>query len=532
MKSPLRWFRLPSAAWVLLVAALFGLHVRRALTIPVTHDEALTYLRYVTGSWGGVIGHFDSNNHVLQTVLCKAIVGVFGVSVGTLRAAALLGALLFLIAWARIAVVVAGGGLGSVVLFGLAASNPLVVRQLSLARGYSLALAFFGVGLLALIPEGISILRRRRADGPERKVHPAVAAIAFSLSVAANLTLLFPCVGAAAAAIGLAWYSPKGERAGFRRWLRYGLPAACLAVAFLSVPVVHAVRRSLARRSEAKAPAAGILESAQKANYYLGELSTSGSLHALLGGSLGPAGATRAAVFLSALAGTAMAIFLVFGIRRYRGAARRLRARLRTRSTTAVLLAGSLFGSVAILAALHAAIGLPLPQARTGLPFLVLSPFAWAASILLLPRRARRAGSLLSALAGAALLIQFFRVSSRSDLIVPDSERMIEMLRGVSRGTTTPWRVSASWFAAPSLELYRRLDRADEIAPFEYRDPLCLAGADAAVLMGKDRISSSAGGFDEIFRDPRSGAEVVVSRRNAGMNAPCPPARLAERWSP
>jgi hypothetical protein len=519
-------FRIPGIAWALLVAVLFALSVRRAATLPVTHDEALTYLRYVAGDWRAVFGHFDANNHVLHTALCKLIVGTFGLSLGTLRAAGLFGALLFLVAAARIAAVVAGGGLGSAVLFGVAATNPLVVRELSLARGYSLALAFFGLGLLALIPGGFGPSRRESGHRlAAAEIHPAAAGIAFALSTAANLTFLFPCLGAAAGAGWLSLSSPFPRRGRIRAWVRLGLPAAGLAMALLAVPAYQAARRGLARRTIA-GTSANVLQTAQKANYYLGEPSTAGSIRTLLGGSLGEAGTTRLAAWLLAFAFAAIAVFLAVGIR--------WAWRITPRPRIAVLFGSSLFGTAAILALLHVAIGLPLPQARTGLSFLVLFPFAWGASVVLLPSRVRRAAIPLSVLAGAVVVVQYARVASRSDLVVPDSERMIEALQSSAGASASPWRVGASWFVAPNLEFSRRLLRARAVAPIEYREPLCVDDFDAYVLLGKDAALADSVGLDVIFRDARSGAVVAIptGRGNrAQASRDCPPARALEKWS-
>lgn len=510
-----------------LVAALFAFNLWRAATVPVTHDEALTYLRYVAGDWGAVFGHFDANNHVLHTVLCKLIVEAFGLSMWTLRAAGLLGALLFLAVAARIAFVIAGARFGSAVLFGVAAANPLVVRELSLARGYSLALGFFGVGLLALIPGGLGRSRRepgnRLAAGD---LHATAAGIAFGLSAAANLTLLFPCLGALAGAGLLSWLSPSSRDGRFRGWIRPGIPAAALALALLAVPAFHAARSGLARRMVEGKPAS-VLRTAQETNYYLGAPTTAKSIRSLLGGSLGTGAATRLAVWLLALALAAMAFVLAVGI----GRSRRVTPRVRG----AVLLGSSLFGAAAILALLHAAIGLPLPQARTGLSFLVLFPFAWGASIAFLPRRARHNAAWLSILAGVAILVQYVRILPRPDRIVPDSERMIEVLQSSAAAGAPPWRVSASWFVAPNLEFSRRLLRARAVAPIAYRAPLCVDDFDAYVLLGKDLALADSGRFEVVFRDARSRAIVAIPRGRAGKEAseaPCPAARLSEKWPP
>jgi hypothetical protein len=386
-------------------------------------------------------------------------------------------------------------------------------------------LALFGYGLLALIPGGLRRPRRQsrglRAAGD---VYPGTAGIAFALSVAANLTLLFPCLGAAAGAAWLSGWPARGRHGRARGWLRLGVPAGA-ALLLLAIPAFYAARRGLARATAGGG--SGVLQSAQKANYYLGELSTAGSVHALLGGSLGVAGTTRLAAGLLAFAAAAIVLLLVVGARRLRRGVPRVR--------TAILFGSSLFGAASILAVLHMATGLPLPQARTGLPFLVLFPFVWGASILLLPRRAIRVVFSVSAFAGAMIVFQFIRISSRSDLVVPDSKGIVDVLQGLALASPSPWRGGASWFAAPNLEFSRRLVRASALAPIGYREPLCVGDFDAYVLLGADLVLADSR-FDLVFRDPRSGAVVAIPRAGApGRNAPpapCPPARRAEQWRP
>src|SRR5271169_1618008 len=83
-------------AWCVLVV-VFGMAAYRAKTQTIAHDEALTY-EWFLGQGPYEVLHYNANNHVLQTLLAKPIVKIFGVSEFTLRAASLIGAAIYLLA--------------------------------------------------------------------------------------------------------------------------------------------------------------------------------------------------------------------------------------------------------------------------------------------------------------------------------------------------------------------------------------------------------------------------------------------------
>ena len=45
-----------------------GLCAYRAATQSITHDEAFTYLQFVSGPWSNLFSNYDANNHVLTSV--------------------------------------------------------------------------------------------------------------------------------------------------------------------------------------------------------------------------------------------------------------------------------------------------------------------------------------------------------------------------------------------------------------------------------------------------------------------------------
>ena len=68
--------------WAALLFALArtGVCAYRAATQSVVHDEALTYVGYVSGPWSNVYAPYFSNNHILFTILSRLSIRVLGLS--------------------------------------------------------------------------------------------------------------------------------------------------------------------------------------------------------------------------------------------------------------------------------------------------------------------------------------------------------------------------------------------------------------------------------------------------------------------
>ena len=165
-----------SAYWLigLLTLALCGY---RAATQSVVHDEAFTYLKFLSGGWRSIFRLFDANNHVLYSVLAKLSITCFGVSGFTLRLptlAAEAGLLYFLARYCERRL-----GAEGPLLFAAIAWNPMLLDYAAAARGYTLGLMFLFAGL-------------RYAPA-----HYCRTGIAFGLAVASNLTMAVSAVALA-----------------------------------------------------------------------------------------------------------------------------------------------------------------------------------------------------------------------------------------------------------------------------------------------------------------------------------------------
>ena len=134
--------------WVLFLTACFALVwiIHRACVQSITLDEANTYFLWVAPDYPS---HWDphSNNHVLNSILMRAFIWVFGLSHLTVRAPALLGGLIYVAAIYHLCFALAPGRLFRWSLFVCFVYNPFIMDYLVAARGYGLALGFLSLAL-------------------------------------------------------------------------------------------------------------------------------------------------------------------------------------------------------------------------------------------------------------------------------------------------------------------------------------------------------------------------------------------------
>lgn len=159
--------------------------VARACVQAITIDEADTYLMWVApdghSPWSAA-----SNNHVLNSLLMRVSTSVFGPCNFTLRAPAILGALIYIACAYWLCRMITRRLVVRLPLFICIVYNPFVMDYLVAARGYSLAAAF--------LVSGVTIAAYRN----RMKVTPHAAAqtcgwcsACLSLSFAANFAFAF-----------------------------------------------------------------------------------------------------------------------------------------------------------------------------------------------------------------------------------------------------------------------------------------------------------------------------------------------------
>ena len=124
----------------------------RAYFLSITHDEAVTYLIHALGSFSEIFTYalsHKSNNHLLNALLVKICIKIFGVSEFAIRIPALLGHALYLVGIYRLLKLFLKKHhllLGvSLLVF-----HPFMLDFFSCGRGYSLALGFLILSLYYL----------------------------------------------------------------------------------------------------------------------------------------------------------------------------------------------------------------------------------------------------------------------------------------------------------------------------------------------------------------------------------------------
>ena len=144
------WSFINGAAIIFLLAVSLYIVVR-ASVLSITHDEALTVIYQGTKSYLDIFLYKKGNhpnNQLINSLLMRFGIGVFGYKDIVIRIAGLIGGLLYIV-WAY---KLSRKLFSRTFLFPLSLSllilNPYVLDFFSLARGYSLALGFLIISLL------------------------------------------------------------------------------------------------------------------------------------------------------------------------------------------------------------------------------------------------------------------------------------------------------------------------------------------------------------------------------------------------
>jgi hypothetical protein len=188
MKPPAYLFRLSAMVILIFVLALTFL---RAKEQDITHDEAWTFVYHIDGGAPDIL-KFDTNNHILFNLLSAASVHFLGVGEFPLRVPSIFGTLLYLAAAYYFGELLFEGSILLPLTIALLTLNPTITDFFCAARGYGLGVAFLLLGMffLARASERMSLF----LDSPSVRRWSTVAALAFALSVASNLTNAVPVV--------------------------------------------------------------------------------------------------------------------------------------------------------------------------------------------------------------------------------------------------------------------------------------------------------------------------------------------------
>lgn len=422
--------RTPLAFARILFALLFAVSLYRAATISVSTDEAYTYNRSVSVPIPELWKTFDANDHVLHTLLCKASTAMFGVNELTLRIPALLGGLLLLAMCLRLCLLLFGGTWRMLLAFSLLALNPLILDYCSVARGYGIATAL----LLTALDQLLRLLIQ-----PTDLHRLYIAGIVLALGVTANLTIVIPGIALTTAFATLFLGPPLLQRHWPRLRVRADalldrmiVPGIILSTAILIVPLLPA----------------------KKQHFYLGSDRWKDSLLSLTYASfwrpLNPLEHTAlhkpVLSFIESLAIILPASIMILALYRW----------LRNREPMRALLTFTAIATFALLAVLNLALGMRLPERRTGLYLIPMLTLLAVLTIEEIPW-ARHAGHIAAALTLAQFAICFNVRYYDEWNFDAGCRQLVQYLR--DRAPQPGRRVSLhATFPLPhSVEFYRRL---------------------------------------------------------------------------
>lgn len=514
------------------VVALTAINVYRAATQSITHDEAVTCERYARGPLYRLVSSTDANNHIIHSLLCRLTVGLCGPSELALRAPSLAGGLFFLCMLVRIGWRTWGPSLTALLAVLVLGLNPLVLDFLSIARGYSLALAFWAAALDQLLTAWQRLDASANPDPYLRRASRWLA-----LAVLGNLTFAL-----AAVALGVCWAvivrcSPRFVSYQALRqdlWVTLVRPGGFLFLCF-SLPLIKL----------------------RPGQFYFGAQKYSESLYSFVEASLAHhplqwpwhthspqvrgwletvayVGVPGAVVYLAALLG-----LLLYGLHRRAAGEQHQESAPRQPLTPAEKLfcvaAGSLVVLVGLLAMLHGLIGMKLPLERTGL--YLLPPFFLAllsgSSALLRTLHAFQfhtdspwprwmlEGTTV-AVAGALCLAWACQLQTnhyRTWTYSCDSRQVFEHIVAQHEpGSKQRVRVGTGWVLAPCLNFYRDMYQADFIEKIERR-PEFPADADIFIVDSETGIKLPSEPVVEIYRGQQSGVVVAIPSPKRIANA-------------
>jgi hypothetical protein len=195
-----------SAEWkqrlpMLVAAAFAGVWiVLRAQLQSVTLDEADSYLGAVVPPWASH-WYSTSGNHLLNSLLMRLLAWPFGISHLAMRAPALAGGFLYIVASYRICRMIGEQRWLSFLLFVCLVYNPFTMDYMVAARGYGLAVGFFMTGLYLFLRNVLA--EESSADSLLRDgLWISLCAV---LSFSANFSYAWANLGMLGAYLAFAW---------------------------------------------------------------------------------------------------------------------------------------------------------------------------------------------------------------------------------------------------------------------------------------------------------------------------------------
>jgi hypothetical protein len=468
-----------TALAAILLAAL------RAAHQSITIDEAATFVLFVQHAqplqWIP-----SPNNHLLNTLGMRLAVLLFGVSEFSVRLPALLGSALYLAAGHRLCRLLTPSARVQVIAFLCLAANPFILDHLVAARGYSLALGFLMLAIVAYWDW--------RVDPRGRSAVKLWALISSALALCFTANFAFALVAAATFLVLL-----NETRGQWSRWL-FAAALAPAAVIVVVLPLPALIDWPAGQLTYGATSVLQTFSTIYEATLFKvnPELlnPTAVRLFTNLKHAVLPLAAATALAYLAVL----------------------VRSRIEHPN---LRLAGLLAGIAALALAAHAAayyaFGLLLPRDRTGIFFVPLLTAALAAIVTTPGASPWRKG----AIGAQALLAAYFLVCLRTDYFKEwpwnaDSRRLYSVLACLHRRDGVE-RVAPGWHATSVLNFYRAADPLPTFGPvigqeFDPPDPQVYA-IDPFLVPGV----MEARGLIEIYKDPHDNTRLAVPPAYAGL---------------
>jgi len=220
-----------------LAAVAVLLVIARACLQSVTLDEANSCLGFARNplplQW-----YPSSDNHVLNSLLERLVISVFGLNELTMRSPAIAGAFVYAGAALYFSALVATKTIVRVSLFLCLVYNPIVLDYLVAARGYSLAIGFL---LAAITVLASVILGDKGGQGTNLHRKCVWASVLLGLSFAAHFSFAF--VDAATMLLFFFWAAAQARRSRTGGYSRLAascfLPGAVVAFVLVGWTVLH-----------------------------------------------------------------------------------------------------------------------------------------------------------------------------------------------------------------------------------------------------------------------------------------------------
>lgn len=171
----------PEAALIFIGAALFLYILVRAFLVSFTHDEGHTVMEYATQPWGTIKNVNWTNNHLLNSWLCRLNLDWFGPSHIAFRWPNVFSGLLYIVFSGLLVKKIFSGTWIAVFAFLVLLCNTFMVDFFGLCRGYGLSMGLLITGLYYFF---------RYFETGKVLIYGAVSLVLFGLAMIANYTLL------------------------------------------------------------------------------------------------------------------------------------------------------------------------------------------------------------------------------------------------------------------------------------------------------------------------------------------------------